>query len=168
MERDERATAYHEAGHMCVAWDLGLSVTGATIVPDPDEGTLGYVRCPIEDRVRYALWVDEDEYLFCHLAVYFAGVAASEKYTGVPTPPEAVQLSLGSYGSDHYNAGDLIVSLAGSDPDKQVEVSARAQRLAENLVEVHWERIETVAGVLVQRKTLDETECRQVLEGRVS
>ena len=39
------------------------------------------MRCPVEDRVQYASWVDEDEYLYYHLVVYFAGIAASERYT---------------------------------------------------------------------------------------
>ena len=39
----KEVTAYHEAGHMCAAWDLGLSVTGATIVPDAEEDYLGLV-----------------------------------------------------------------------------------------------------------------------------
>jgi ATP-dependent Zn protease len=35
MGEESRLTAYHEAGHMVVAWDLGLNVLGATVIPDP-------------------------------------------------------------------------------------------------------------------------------------
>ena len=155
-------TAYHEAGHMVAAWDLGLPVVGATILPNSD--SFGHVRVPFEDRVRYADWVDEDGYLEAFLVVYFAGVATAEKHTGVPTPETAVELSLGDPGSDHYNAADLILSLAGNDPDTQEEVAARAQRHARFLIEARWEQVEAVASVLLEHDTLDEGECRQVLE----
>ncbi len=154
--------AYHEAGHMVAAWDLGLSVLGATVVPDSD--SLGHVLVPFEDRVRYADWVDEEGYLEAFLVTYLAGVAAHEKYTGVPTPEADVKFSLEDPGSDHYNAGDLISSLAGNDPDTQEEVHARAQRHARFLVEGRWEQVETVAAVLLERETLDEGQCRQALK----
>lgn len=157
-------TAYHEAGHMCAAWDLGLSVTGATIVPNEEKGYVGMVRCPVEDRVRYATWVDEDGYLYCHLVVYFAGIVTSEKYTGVSTPPEAVRLSAESYGSDYYKVADYVLVLGGFDGSKQEEVGERALRHATLLVASRWESIERVARVLLARETLDEAECRQVLE----
>ncbi len=80
--------AYHEAAHMVVAWELGLSVAGATMVPDPEGYYQARVLVPVEDRVRYAVWVDEYEYLYSHLVVRFAGPAASDKFTGVPTPPK--------------------------------------------------------------------------------
>ena len=158
----DEETAYHEAGHMVAAWDLGLPVAGATIVPDSD--SFGHVRVPFEDRVRYADWVDEDGYLEAFLVVYFAGVAAGEKHTGVPTPEVAVELSLGDPGTDHYNAADLILSLAGDDPDSQEEVGARAQRHARFLVEARWEQVEAVAAVLLERETLEEGVCRQALK----
>jgi ATP-dependent Zn protease len=41
MTEESRQTAYHEAGHMVVAWELGLNVLGATIVPDPEAGYAG-------------------------------------------------------------------------------------------------------------------------------
>lgn len=160
--QDEGRTAYHEAAHMVVAWELGLTVTEATIVPDSD--SLGSVRCPVEDRVRYADWVEEEGYLYSFLVLYFAGVAASEKYAGVSLPGAAVQHALESYGSDHYHAADFILALAGNDPEKQEEIGDRALSHATMLVHVRHEQIEDVAAVLVDRKTLDEGECRRVLE----
>jgi hypothetical protein len=161
---ETEVTAYHEAAHMCTAWELGLSVTGATIIPDPEKGYAGRVLVPVEDRVRYADWVDEREYLYCHLVTYCAGVVASEKITGVPLPPEAVRLAAESYGSDHYSVADLLLTLGGPDGSEREEVEERALRRAMNLIRVRWECIETVASVLMQRETLDEAECREVLE----
>jgi len=157
--------AYHEAAHMVVAWELGLSVAGATIVPDPEGYYQARVLVPVEDRVRYADWVDEHGYLYSHLVVRFAGPAASDKFTGVPTPPEAVDLSLGSPGSDHWSAADFILTLAGETLGEQEEVGSRAERHAANLVRARHSQIEAVAHALMERETLDGAECRQVLEG---
>jgi hypothetical protein len=151
---------------MCAAWELGLTVTGATIVPDPDQGYLGRVLCPIEDRVRYATWVDEDGYLYCHLVVQFAGPAASEKYTGVPTTDQVIRIELdtGGPGNDYIKAADLILSLGGPDESGQAEVGDRALRYAANLIHWRWSRVERVAGALIENETLDEASCREVLE----
>jgi ATP-dependent Zn protease len=54
VNEESRLAAYHEAGHMVAAWELGLNVLGATIVPDAEAGYAGRVVVPIEDRVRYA------------------------------------------------------------------------------------------------------------------
>jgi len=148
---------------MVAAWELGLTVTGATIVPNLEEGYAGYVGVPVENRVRYADWVDETEYLHAHLVTYYAGIAASERYTGAPMSDSEVGIALGSYGSDYYNVGDIVLALAGPNEVKQVEVSEAAQRAARDLIALMWEQVERIAGVLLERETLDEGECRQVL-----
>ena len=66
-EEPEKVTAYHEAGLMIAAWELGLTVTGATIVPNAEVGYAAHVGIPVEERVRDADWVDENEYLYAHL-----------------------------------------------------------------------------------------------------
>jgi ATP-dependent Zn protease len=87
MEEESRQAAYHEAGHMVGAWELGLNVLGATIVPDPGAGYAGRVIVPVEDRVRYADWVEsEAAYLYAHMVMYYAGMEAGEKYAGAPMP----------------------------------------------------------------------------------
>ncbi len=161
---ESKETAYHEAGHMVAAWELGLSITGATIVPDPDKGHQGHVEVPKEDRVRYADWADEHESLYARLVTYFAGTAASVKFTDVPLPDEAMQVALESPGSDYYNISDLILSVAGPDPKKQQEVGDRAQRHASFLIRARWGQVGAVAEALIERKTLDAAECRRVLE----
>ena len=160
----KEVTAYHEAGHMCAAWDLGLSVTGATIVPNEEVGYMGMVHCPVEERVRYADWVDEGGYLYSFLVMRLAGPAAADRYTSVSIPDEAVQVAL-EHGDSNYNrAADFILTLAGPDPDKQKEIGERAAGRAQNLVSARWGFVEAVAHALMQHETLDEAKCRQVLE----
>jgi ATP-dependent Zn protease len=94
MAREEELTAYHEAGLMLAAWMLGLTVRRATIVPDPESGNLASVTIPVENRLRNADWVDEREYLRAHLVTYYAGIAASELYTGMPMSEIEVQVAV--------------------------------------------------------------------------
>jgi ATP-dependent Zn protease len=163
-EEPEKVTAYHEAGRMAAAWELGLTVTGATIVPNPESGYAATVSIPVEDRVRYADWVDENEYLYAHLVTYYAGIGASEIYTSTPMSDAEVGVALESYGSAHYELIEFILSIAGPDEARQAEVGEAAQRHGRNLARVRWERVKAIAGVLLERETLDEGECRQILE----
>jgi ATP-dependent Zn protease len=157
--------AYHEAGHMVAAWELGLNVLRATIVPDAEAGYVGRVIVLIEDRVRFADWVEsEDAYLYAHMVVSYAGMEAGEKYAGVPLPPMNIDLGFVGPDSDYGQIADVILAIAGSDEQAQLETSERARRQARHLVEVRWSQIETVAETLVNRETLDERECREVLE----
>jgi hypothetical protein len=41
---DEKVTAHHEAAHMVAAWELGLAVSGATIVPNLEARYPGRVK----------------------------------------------------------------------------------------------------------------------------
>jgi ATP-dependent Zn protease len=165
-EEPQKVTAYHEAGHMVAAWELGLTVIGATIVPNPEEGYAGRAWIPVEDRVRYADWVDENEYLYAHLVTYYAGIATHEILTGIPMSSPEVEVGLETYGSDYYNVSDLILTIAGPDEAKQVEVGENAKRHARNLIRGRrqWKRVSNIADVLLERETLDEGECRQILE----
>jgi ATP-dependent Zn protease len=165
MHEESRLTAYHEAGHMVVAWKLGLNVLGATIVPDPEEGYAGRVKVPVEDRVRYADWVkSEEDYLYAHLVRCYAGMEAGERYVRTPMPELNIDLGLVGPDSDYPQIADVLLTIAGPDKDEQIETDERAKRHARNLVSSRWSQIEAVAQTLLERETLDEGECRQVLE----
>jgi hypothetical protein len=164
MDEERGETAYHEAAHMVAAWEQGLSVLGATIVPDPEAGYAGRVITPIEEQVHYAYWTNERDYLYAHLVTRYAGVVASELYTNEPTPPEAIVVSLQSIGSDYYEIAGYILDLGGDEEQSQTDVGKAALRHATNLVSVQWSNISSIAHTLMERDTLDERECRQVLE----
>jgi ATP-dependent Zn protease len=164
LEKAEKGTAYHEAGHMVAAWDLGLTVTGATIVSDPEAGYAGYASVPVEERVRYADWVNEEKYLYAHLVSRYAGIAASEHYTGARLTDAEIELAVASRSGDHYDVGSFIINIAGPDEAKQAEVDDNAKQYARHLIGARWDRVKKVADVLLERETLDEDECRQVLE----
>ncbi len=165
MEEGSKQTAYHEAGHMVAAWELGLHVLGATIVPDPEEGYAGRVIVPVEDRVRYADWVEsESAYLYAHMVMSYAGIEAGEKYAGGPIPELNIDLGFVGPDSDYGNIADALIAIAGPDEQDQVETGESARRHAQFLVSSRWAAIEAVAETLMDRETLDERECREVLE----
>ena len=165
VDEQGKQTAYHEAGHMVAAWELGLNVLGATIVPDPEAGYAGRVVVPVEDRVRYADWV-ESEYacLFAHMVMRYAGMEAGEKYAGAPMPEMNIDLGFAGPDSDYGHIADALLSIAGPDEQEQIETSEHARRHAHHLVSSRWSKIEAVAETLMERETLDERECREVLE----
>jgi ATP-dependent Zn protease len=165
MDEESKLTAYHEAGYMVVAWELGLNVLGATIIPDPEAGYAGRVAVPVEDRVRYADWVESEQaYLYAHMVVRYAGLQAGEKYVGVPIPKINIDVGYASPDSDHGRIAEALLSTAGPDEQDQLETIQLARHHAESLVTSHWSQIEAVAQTLMERETLDERECRRVLE----
>jgi ATP-dependent Zn protease len=165
VDEESKLTAYHEAGHMVAAWELGLNVLGATIVPDPEAGYAGRVIVPVEDRVRYADWVEsEGAYLYAFMVMSYAGIEAGEKYVGAPMPEMNIDLGFVGPDSDYGQIADVLLSIAGPDEKDQIESSELAHRHAQNLVSARWGKIEAVAETLMERETLNERECREVLE----
>jgi hypothetical protein len=75
-----------------------------------------------------------------------------------------IDVGLVSPDSDYGGITDALLNVAGPDEQDQLETSASAQRIAEYRVARRWSQIEAVAQTLMDRETLDESECRQVLE----
>src|SRR5215212_3168703 len=135
MDENSWQTAYHEAGHMVAAWELGLNVLGATIVPDLVAGYAGRVVVPVEDRVRYADWVEsEAAYLKAFVIMRYAGMQASEKYVGVSMP--AVNIDLGFEGpdSDYRQIISVVMETAGDDEDEKRRTIEGCEWYAERLI----------------------------------
>jgi ATP-dependent Zn protease len=171
MPNQKVATAYHEAGHLVAAGVLGLRIYGATIVPNPEEGYNGQVRVPVEDEVRlgleedsYGHKVDEDDYLYRHLVVYFAGKETEKLFTGKEVSSSDPNIDLSNYGSDYYEAGSIILSLAGPNEDKQDELGKRAQKEAKALLRERWSAVEAVANALLKYEILDKGTCDQIMK----
>lgn len=162
-DNDTVQTAYHEAAHAVVAWDLGLTVLEATIVPDPAEDYAGRILFPLEDRVRYADWVDEHAYLEAFAIMYLAGPAAGDAFPGEPEPDIDVDLGLPEADSDHGRLANFILELAGPDEERQIEISERLEGIAKGYVGTRLPQIKTVAEALLTHGTLDEHECRKLL-----
>jgi len=94
----------------------------------------------------------------------FAGIAAGERYLGAPLPEMNIDVGFASPDSDYGGITDALLNVAGPDEQDQLETSASAQRIAEHRVATRWSQIEAVAQTLIDRETLDESECRRVLQ----
>ncbi|HZS85945.1 MAG TPA: hypothetical protein VFE42_00455 [Chloroflexota bacterium] len=71
------ATAYHEAGHAAVAFDLGIRVRGASIIPDGD--ALGHVLHGFErwvGEIAYDVTPYREARIHRHIMVCLAGAEA--------------------------------------------------------------------------------------------
>ena len=112
---------------MLAAWELGLTVLGATIVPDGDAGTAGSLDTPVEDRVRYADCVEKPEYLYAHMVMVHAGMETDEKYVGAPVPEMHIDLGFVSHHSDYGKIADFLFELAGPHEKNQLELDERHQ-----------------------------------------
>lgn len=121
--------AYHEAGHAVVGYCLGLDLGPATIIPDEEAGTEGVSssESPVCDGSRYE----------GNIVSLYAGGAAQRRFD--PTAGDS------GCGRDNEEAAALL----GDHYDE----STLRQR-AEELVESHWGKIEAVASMLIEEKTL--------------
>jgi ATP-dependent Zn protease len=165
--RDEqiKTTAYHEAGHLVAAYVLGLEYHGATI--KPGEGYTGKAHVPLIDKMRYESDVDEEDYLYRHLLVCLAAPKAVELLNGSPLSPDDPNFVMSNSGSDYSQAGDIVLSLAGSIEEEQVALARRAQKDTESRLREYWGAVEAVAAALLERETLNTAECKKIMDAHI-
>jgi hypothetical protein len=156
-----RKTAYHEAGHAAMAYELGLAIRSATIREDAVHNTLGEVMFSgspgwaIPDKrefdVQRAL-----RYWQKHVMVDFAGQIAEKLYTG--------RVLQASHSGDDHHALDLALRLTISGESATAwlhwlfvsvrdELSMPAQQVA----------VAQLAQALMQHETLSGRQIRQIL-----
>ena len=162
MDEQIKTTAYHEAGHLVAGYVLGLEYHGATI--KPGEGYAGAAYIPLINKMRYDPDGDEEDYLYWHVLVYYAGPKAVELLNGSPLPPDDPNLDLGRYGSDRFHVGTIVQSLAGPSEEEQVVLDETAQKETESLLRDNWGAVEAVAAALLERETLSTDECKKILD----
>ncbi|WP_426611143.1 hypothetical protein [Bradyrhizobium sp. McL0616] len=142
-ERDQRGAAYHEAGHIVVAWVLRLAIGGAEIAIDSDPAR-GATQ--IQDATHLSL-LDQ-------LAICAAGLEA-QKLFDAPTHEGA---GWGDYGK-------MIELLDDVDESEDVGLVHQGHERALALLRPHLDIIERIAKALIERKCLDTDEVRDILEG---
>ncbi|MBA2692545.1 MAG: hypothetical protein H0U65_08645 [Rubrobacter sp.] len=160
MSEQERLTAYHEAGHIVAAYASGLEVGWATI--EPTEDALGRAHTPLRDDIAY-VWEcsnesEDDEYLEKHLVCLVAGAKAEELLTGEEHDLE---------GTDFERAADFVLHLAGSEEERQLEVSGKAFDEAERLLRRNWHVVERLAAQLAEHRTLSAERVVEIVKGEI-
>jgi ATP-dependent Zn protease len=159
--RSEWQTAYHEAGHGVVGLDLGLSLGrhGITIVPDEIEQSLGSAHFLHQLRERPDISVSPRTHVRIekYAVMCMAGDVAQKKFC-----PQR------HYGgkSDLQEAADLLAFISESSDITKARMNV-ALRQAQYFVNHHWDLIEAVAAVLIERKTMNVKQLQEVLRGTI-
>lgn len=142
-DRGQRGAAFHEAGHIVVAWSLGLAVGCAEIAVggDDSKGTA---------EVQNAGHMD----LLDQLAICAAGLEAQELFDA-PTHEGA---GWGDYGK-------MVELLGHLEEEVQVRMMHQGHGRASELVSAHSAMVERLATALIEKKRLYADEVASLLVG---
>ncbi|BBZ94535.1 hypothetical protein ACMA5K_27125 [Bradyrhizobium diazoefficiens] len=140
-ESDQRGAAFHEAGHIVVAWSLGLAVGGAEIAIGGDDAK-GTAEVQTPDHLD----------LLDQLAVCAAGLEAQELF-------EAPTHDIGGVG-DYGQMWNLLEDVEEEDRRSLID---KGHARASELVSAHRETVERIAAALLQKKRLDADEVARLL-----
>ena len=150
---NERATAYHEAGHAVARFVLGRRIDRVSIVPDDESlgHVRGYVLRKIGEDWNYTL--RDVQLLEDEIVSILAGAVAETRLTGRENPVGAQH--------DRDNAAMLAVHLEGPEVAEPylnyLEARARA------LIGARWSIVEALAAELLERKVLSGVAARRTM-----
>jgi hypothetical protein len=133
-------------------------VRGASIIPDPEAGTLGHMQSrpwPTGFKVEW----DDEWKVFRHLipdiVAKSAGVIAEKRFTGR-------RHNWVGADTDMRDATKLILRCVGSGREMQ-KFSDWLWARSESVVERHWSLIAALAEELLHRRSMTGTEIRRFL-----
>ncbi|MFK4486906.1 hypothetical protein [Bradyrhizobium sp. USDA 336] len=140
-ERDQRGAAFHEAGHIVVAWCLGLTVGGAQIAIGGDDAKGSA-------EIQSASHTD----LVDQLAICAAGLEAQELFD-----------ALTHEGAGWGDYGKMVELLGHLEEEEQLRMMHRGHGRASDLVSTHRAKIERLALTLFDKKRLGAEEIARIL-----
>ncbi len=152
------STAYHEAGHVVVAYIELIKIKRVSIVPHQDY--LGVVtRQGMEKRIRDAfefggITPARRARLESFIMLSFAGGIAEKKHRGQAN-------HLGS-SADYERVVDLAMMATGSAKETTAYLKWLHIR-AEQTVNVYWYLVEAVAQALLERRALNAADIEQIM-----
>jgi hypothetical protein len=150
MDEKRRRTAYHEVGHVVLAYVLGESVDGVSIIED--EESYGRTACQVDEQL---LIIEEDhDYIQRRLAGCYAGAKAEKILTG-DEPPLC--------GNDLTAAGHLVIRLSATE-EGQLAISGQAADKAETILREHWPKVRVLAEALLCQHELDREQVLAALQ----
>jgi ATP-dependent Zn protease len=155
--KEERCTAYHEAGHAVAAFYLHRKIRSVTICSD--EGYSGNVRVRGRRRIE-GTFDDSTDKVFNDILILYAGQLAQNRFA-----PRSLRRWHVQTGHSSLLDHDQIVDLALTQTDEAgVPLLLKfLKHQAENLVECRWDDIRAVAEALLKRKTLSGDEVRKII-----
>ena len=139
---DRRGAAYHEAGHIVVAWALGLRVGAAAIGIDGD-------------HAKGAADIDRDKPLplVDKIAVCAAGVEAQHVF-GAPTHCRAGAM----------DEAEIIKLTEHLDEKARLAWRDEGYQRAHQLILAHKAKVDRLAGSLLAKGSINEAEIRRLLQ----
>ena len=167
---DERAVAYHEAGHCVAAYRLRIRFTGRkalTIIP-----TEAYSGCFVHHNILKNLdWDNSDRNrlkMERSVQALLAGIEAQRKYDETSI---TCGEGFGNWdgGPDYHEAMNLVSCFASADP-KETELYMELLRLrTRNLIQQdhNWKCICALSDALMKRKVLSAKDAIAIIQGTI-
>jgi ATP-dependent Zn protease len=152
-------TAYHEAGHAVASLDLRRSIQTVTVIPDPDQDSLGHVK---HHKLPNGEWLLEEmesgnprrSFVEREIIIGIAGEVAETVARG-----KRLNQVIGSYEWEQAFAGAGMVS--GSHDEAWAHMMWLTEH-TKNLLTSQWSLVEEIAKALMVKKTLTGREVRQL------
>jgi hypothetical protein len=153
---DRLATAYHEAGHAVIAYELGIPLQSVTIVPSEDahgvvrhQDPLRGVRLDIDGSDRARLRTERA------IMICFAGPLAQQRHRA--------NSWRGYHGQSDFDlAADLAIRICGSGEEATAFLKW-LQLKTKHKVRRSWLKIDQLAQVLLKQGTVTGRKVRTVL-----
>ncbi|MDX7953367.1 hypothetical protein P7D22_19570 [Lichenihabitans sp. Uapishka_5] len=143
-QQDERRwKAFHEGGHIAVAWAIGAYPISADIIDKPPRGGLAV----------YLLGNDGHCCSVGDVTICFAGPAAAKRHA--PRRRDGGD-------SDRENIARHLAALCRTQ-DVAAIVSDHCEREAKRLVDENWDAVEAIAAALLEREALTDLDIADVL-----
>ena len=164
----EEEAAYHEAGHVVVAYQLGHQVETVSIVRDLEKGGYCNPFVPAYVETNNGSFVnnriDLTDFVKTQLAVLAAGYIAQERQF----PSNVNGVDSGSQ-VDFQSSQDLCIDVLkldvkGTDKDKFEKMVGSAYAMASVVLGRNWPAFELVAKELLKRKILDGTQLEKIMK----
>jgi len=180
LEEDLRLTAYHEAGHAVLSYLLLPDIKIEQVTIAPRLRSLGFISYTFED---FPSNLSKDE-VFNNICVFMAGRMASMKKfgakgmdTGATSDLEeatclaytaianmGMDEELGFVHSDTL-AHNVNPQLFRKVVERQVRIWIdKAKKTATELVEANWQKIETLADILIRQEIVDGSELERIMD----
>jgi hypothetical protein len=154
----KKATAFHEAGHAVMAWQQGIAIRHATILPTADARV--EISHPDPLRGLHLDWDGSDRARLRAeklIRICLAGPIAQRRYRA-----NSYRRWHGS--PDHRQALDILSQICRSV--RQIPAYWRLLEIQTEDVLMHepvWQKVETLAAALLTRSSLDGREIGEIL-----
>lgn len=168
---DERAVAYHEAGHCVAAYRLRIRFTGRkalTIIPTEAYSGCFVHHCILKNDVEWNASDHNRLKMERSVQALLAGIEAQRKYDETSI---TYGEGFGNWdGGPDYHESVNRVSYFTSGP-KEIELYIELLRFrAQNLVQLdfNWKCICAIAEALMQKKVLSAKEAIAIIQGTIN